>query len=427
MDSRILGGKRGLTFVRGLYHVAACDGFHPREREALQIFIDTLELAITIDAIAAQPFDYSETAQGLESTWLRRVFIQACKIMVQMDGKVTAQERDAMRALASAMGIDEDLVLDDLEGPQPPPNELVEWVEALQVDFVSWDDYNQPGYFWFFPHPSQPLAHGASLHIYEGQSLVIRYDGEITDILEPGRYTVSPRTLPGLAAAANWAGGSVSAECLFIRTAASSAVRWGLANGIELQRPSGETFILRAYGRCAIRFGEVALVISRLAQHALPDDADVERRLGRIVAGRFGQALQTINAAPDTDILASLEDMDMLRDTVAPMLREAVRISGLRLTRFDIENITVPLELGIRPRSARSRELTRVGSQVLGKNTGHSLPSGNEYSMDERAPKTPDGFAKTNASIISRHRRSADSLPSVDETSWDFAPTDDLD
>jgi len=406
--------------------VATCDGFHEREREALQVFIDRLNLPTSIDALSEDVFDYAEASVHLESTWLRKIFVHACRLMVQMDGRVTPKERDAMRAMAGALGIGEEMAVARLEGEQPPPDRLIEWIESLEVDYVSWDDYNQPGYFWFFPHPAHPLAANATIHVYEGQSLIVKFQDEIADILEPGTYRAVPPDLPGLAELADWTGGPISVELLFMRSGPSPAIRWGLSNGIELHSAEHGAFSLRSYGRCAIRFNDVEAVASRLAVQVVPDDVEVEQRLGRIVAGRFGQAVQGLAQDPDVDIIETLKDIDSLRDRVAPMIREAIRSSGMRLTRFQIENITVPLELGLKPESIRSRTLTRVGSRVLGTQTGtgDSFQTGVGLDSLGGAP-VDDHLEGPHRNGTADAKKTTDEL-SLDETSCDFVPTDNL-
>ncbi|MEZ4436328.1 MAG: hypothetical protein R3F65_28345 [bacterium] len=80
----------------------------------------------SVDALEAEPFDYAEAAEGLDSMWLRRTFVQACRLVVQVDGRVEPEGADALRAMASALGVGEAAALDDIEGPRPDPGRLVE-------------------------------------------------------------------------------------------------------------------------------------------------------------------------------------------------------------------------------------------------------------------------------------------------------------
>ena len=117
-------GQRATVFARGLYYIASCDGIHQRERDALSHLIQEFGLNLTVDELSEPAFDYTRAAFELDSMWLRRTFIQACRIMVQMDGKISTDERDALRAMASALGIGEDFAL---EGPTATQSRRERW------------------------------------------------------------------------------------------------------------------------------------------------------------------------------------------------------------------------------------------------------------------------------------------------------------
>ncbi|MEZ4475402.1 MAG: hypothetical protein R3F60_32325 [bacterium] len=56
------------------------------EVQALQGFLRQVGLATTVEALASQPFDYAEASAALDSTWLRRTLIQACRRLAALDG-----------------------------------------------------------------------------------------------------------------------------------------------------------------------------------------------------------------------------------------------------------------------------------------------------------------------------------------------------
>ena len=122
-------------------------------------------------------------------------------------------------------------------------------------------------------------------------------------------------------------------------------MRWGLSDGVELKTPDLGEFTLRAYGRCAVRVHDAAMVKTRMTGLGIPTSAEVEQRVGRIVAGRFSRSVIEASETSD-DFSKDLSDLDALRDRVAPHLREQFKSSGLSLIRFSIENITLPLEIG---------------------------------------------------------------------------------
>lgn len=360
-------GARAMLFARGLYHIAAVDGLDAREVRAINAFLAQVGLPLDPQALGAEPFDHVEAARLLDSTWLRRTFLQACRFMVQLDGKVTEAERDALRAMAAALGVGERVALADIDGPPPSPEALVQWIADRAVDFVSWDDDVQRGWFWPFPHPTHPIAEHAALLVAPGQALVVRSGERTTDVLvEPGEHLLTPATLPGLAAAQSWHGGPVEANLLYVRTGPSPRLRWGTVDAIMVQAPGLGTVPIRAFGRFGVRVVDPGLVADRMARAGVPPDEEVELRLRRMVAGRFGEALSRLRFGSADDFRDTLEDLDALVAQVLPFLREGLLRGGLGVEGFRIENLTAPLELGLSPASSRTRSMTRVGQSLLG-------------------------------------------------------------
>lgn len=357
--------SRAIVFARGLYHIATIDGLDPREAAAIEAFC--AQVGVSKDAVFTdEPFDYAEAAQVLDSTWLRRTMIQAARLMVRLDGEISAAERDALRSMGSALGVGERVALDDL---QTLPDEttpglataLVDWVSGLAIDHISWDDIAQNAYFWAFPHPTHPLQAGAELLVNRSQTLVCRVGDEVCDVLGPGDYTVTPEALPGLARRRKWSQGPVEADLIFLRAGPSRRMRWGTATATQVELAGHGTVAVRAYGRFTTRFCEPKAVSARFLRHGIPTDEEVEQRLRRIIAGRFAQVFA---ALPDLSV-ARLNDLDVLCADVRKRMDAPLRASGLQLGRFEIENLTGPLELGLHPKSKRTQNLTKVARRFV--------------------------------------------------------------
>lgn len=361
--------RRALLFARGLHHIASVDGFAKREREAIAAFMARVGVEGSVEALGAEPFDYAEAAEGLDSMWLRRTFVQACRLVVQVDGQVSPTERDALRAMASALGVGEAAALDDIDGPRPDPTRLVDWVDALAVDHVAWDNTRSSSYFWFFPHPDHPLAAGAELIVTHGQVLVVRDDdeGDFTDVLDAGVHRAGPETLPGLTARrGGFVDGRIAATLLYVRTAPSQILRWGTSFPAEVMSRRFGMIPVRAFGRFSVRFEDPQSVAARFARAEVPSDDEVEGRLRRMIAGRFAEALSRLDFTDDAGLVAGLNDIDALTERILPDLKAALLRSGIKLIRFLIENLTGPLEVGLKPTSKRAESLNRLGRSLLG-------------------------------------------------------------
>ncbi len=376
MERRTWTADRGLLFARGLYHVAACDGIDPRERDALERFIKEIGLPATLEDLGALPFDYDEVADALDSTWLRRTFIRACRLMVGMDGVVSDAEQDAMRAMAMALGVGEDFALQDLDQGKPArAEEMVRWVAEMPVDYVSWDDAHQRGYFWAFPHPNHPLTEGAELHVAEGQALTVVHEESVVDVLGEGRHEADPQTLTGLAEATGWSGGLVNARLLYVRVGPTPVLRWGTSDAIPVRVQGQDPVPIRLFGRAAVQLVDPQEVVRRFCRRTVPGNVEVNQRLRRVISGRVGHALSQREYASVEALKEALTDLESLRKVLRPALEEAMEQSGLKLSRFLIENLTAPLQLGIRP-IARKRTMQLLADGTLMAPTGKMVTAG---------------------------------------------------
>lgn len=365
MANKTFDGERALVFARGLYHVAACDGLAASERSALKVVARALGLRYDdLVALAGDGLDFAEAARVLDSTWLRRTFVQACRIMAQIDGEISGAERDTLRAAAKALGVGERLALNDLEGTRPDPKDLIAWIGARQVDYISWDDEVRPGWFYPFPHRDHQLAAGAEIIVEYGQSLLVRGDDVVLDVLGPETYTLSPAVLPKLSAAKDWTAGSVQAPLLFVRTGPSPILRWGTAAPVQLEASLGPIPV-QVYGRFSLRVCDPGAFASRFARPHAPGTEALNARVRRIISGRFAQALAGLDWADDQALFALIEDLDAVRDATLPVMQAALASAGLSLARFEIEHLTAPLELGLQPKSKRTRTLTKVAAHLV--------------------------------------------------------------
>ncbi len=348
---------RALIFARGLYHIAACDGLVEEERKALRIFLEQANLPVDLEFLSKEPFDFHEAAQALDSSWLRQTFLQACRLMVQLDGKISLPERDALRAMAAALGIQERSILKGIDGPIPRATELVNWVSERLVDFVSWDDATHPSWLWAFPHHKHALEEGGVIQVSSGQFLLLESQGELRDLLEPGEYSIQATQLPKLAEALDWKAGPIKARFIFVRSSCSHFLRWGTADPIFLHFPQQGPVQIRAFGRFRFRIQNPRLFVEKMAQRRILEDQELLQRIRRIISGRFAEALGEIKIGSDQEMIFLLNHLDELkRSCISPMRRRLEQI-GLKLVRFEIESLTAPLELGLALRSAPALSL----------------------------------------------------------------------
>lgn len=101
-------------FARGLYHVAGVDGIDPKETKLIQDFLKEAGHPDKENELAGSAFHVAELA-GLETSFLKRVFLKACLVLIRSDGKITDAEKDIVRRISAYLELDDDFETIDAE------------------------------------------------------------------------------------------------------------------------------------------------------------------------------------------------------------------------------------------------------------------------------------------------------------------------
>ena len=108
------------TIAAGLYQLAKSDGFDEAgtERALILSFLEDSGHSELIGSLEELHFDPASAYQTLNTSWLRKVFLQAAVILVRADGHVSAAERESLGWIASAFGVPGgvDALLSDTQG-----------------------------------------------------------------------------------------------------------------------------------------------------------------------------------------------------------------------------------------------------------------------------------------------------------------------
>ena len=95
------------TIAAGLYQLAACDGIDEDGNEVALIreFTEEAGYADLNGRLAELWFDPAAAYRVLDSSWLRKLFLEAALLLVKADGVVTDAEREMFEWMAMAFGI----------------------------------------------------------------------------------------------------------------------------------------------------------------------------------------------------------------------------------------------------------------------------------------------------------------------------------
>src|SRR6185503_8954995 len=201
------------------------------------------------------------------------------------------------------------------------------------IEVIEWLDDSTNTLLYRFPVKDQEIKNGAQLIVRESQAAVFVHEGQIADQFPPGRYTIDGGNTPILSKLGAWKYGFNSpfkAEVYFVNTKQFTDLKWGTPNPIMMRDSDFGMVRLRAFGIYSMRVSDPQAFIKEIAG-----------QLKRTLVGGFSDALgESKIAALD---LAS--NYDELAKFTRVKLNEEFKTFGLELTKFVIENISLPQEV----------------------------------------------------------------------------------
>src|SRR5688572_2880797 len=259
------------------------------------------------------------------------------------------------------------------------------------IEVIEWLDDSSNTLMYRFPVKDQEIKNGAQLIVRESQAAVFVYEGQIADQFPPGLYTIDGGNTPILSKLGAWKHGFNSpfkAEVYFVNTKQFTDLKWGTPNPVMMRDTDFGMVRLRAFGIYTIRVGDPKAFIKDIAgtnAHFVTED--IEGQLKRTLVSGFSDALgESKIAALD---LAS--NYDELSKFIRSKLSEEFKTFGLSLTKFVIENISLPADV-----EAAMDKRTSMG--VIG-DVGRYAQFQAADAMRDAAQNTSGGAAGTGAGL----------------------------
>lgn len=222
---------------------------------------------------------------------------------------------------------------------------ILDAIRSQFIEVIEWLDDSGNTLVYRFPVQGQEIKNGARLTVRESQTAVFVHQGQIADVFTPGLYTIDGGNTPILTKLGAWMHGFNSpfkAEVYFVNTRQFTDLKWGTPNPIMMRDADFGMVRFRAFGIYSIRVSDPAAFIKEIAgtnAHFVTED--IEGQLKRTLVSGFSDALgESKIAALD---LAS--NYDELGGFMRSKLSDDFKSYGLELTKFVIENISLPPEV----------------------------------------------------------------------------------
>lgn len=259
------------------------------------------------------------------------------------------------------------------------------------IDVIEWIDEGSDLLVYRFPDSDREIKMGSQLTVRESQNAAFVNEGKLADVFRPGRYELATKNLPILTTLRSWTHGFNSpfkAEVYFFNMRQFTGLKWGTANPVTVRDPDLGLARVRAFGLYAMRVKDPAKLLRQAAGTSGGYRvAELESQLRGSIVNRFSD-LVAESKIPFADLASHLEELSRFG---AERLQPDFEPLGLELTRFLIENVSLPASV----------------EQVLDKKTGMGVIGGDmgRYAQFQAADaikdaaQNPGGLAGAGAGL----------------------------
>ncbi len=213
------------------------------------------------------------------------------------------------------------------------------------IEVIEWLDESQSTLVYRFPVAGQEIKNGAQLIVRESQAAVFVFEGQVADVFTPGRYTIDGGNTPILSKLGAWKYGFNSpfkSEVYFVNTKQFTDMKWGTSNPVMLRDADFGIVRLRAFGAYSLRIADPSEFIKQIAgTNAHFQTEDIDGQLKRAIVTEFSDALGELKI-PALDLAAQYKEIG---EQIRAMINEDFKGYGLEVTKFYVENVSLPAEV----------------------------------------------------------------------------------
>ena len=213
------------------------------------------------------------------------------------------------------------------------------------IEVIEWLDDSQSTLVYRFPVAGQEIKNGAQLIVRESQAAVFVFEGQVADVFTPGKYEIDGGNTPILTKLGAWKYGFNSpfkSEVYFVNTKQFTDLKWGTSNPVMMRDNDFGIVRLRAFGAYSLRVADPSEFIKEIAgTNAHFQTEDIDGQLKRAIVTEFSDALGELKI-PALDLAAQYKEIGgKIRD----MINEDFKAYGLEVTKFYVENVSLPPEV----------------------------------------------------------------------------------
>lgn len=212
---------------------------------------------------------------------------------------------------------------------------------------IEWTDNssNTLVYKYPFKNSGREVNDRSSLTVRESQMAVFVYKGQICDVFAPGFYKLDTNIYPILTKLAAWTYGfetPITLDVYFINTKQFTGNKWGTQNPIMMRDSDFGNIRVRGFGQFAFKVDDCGAFLKELfGTNSSFTTEDIVDHLKALVVSALTDALGESNVSALDLAGNTLEFQSAVKDSIQSGFKEI----GLMLTKFIIENMSVPEEV----------------------------------------------------------------------------------
>lgn len=222
---------------------------------------------------------------------------------------------------------------------------LFDAIRTQFIEVIQWLDDSADTLVYRFPVHGQEIKMGAQLTVRENQVALFVNEGRAGDLFAPGRYQLSTQNLPILTKLLSWKYGFESpfkAEVYFFNTRMFTDLKWGTQNPVMMRDTDFGMIRLRAYGTYATRISDAkAFFKAIVGTQGLTTTDEILGQLRSTILSKLSDAIAESHI-PALDLASQYNE---LSEVASKVLQPEFAGYGLELSRFFIENISLPEEV----------------------------------------------------------------------------------
>jgi membrane protease subunit (stomatin/prohibitin family) len=213
------------------------------------------------------------------------------------------------------------------------------------IQVIEWTETENGVISYRYPMNEQEIQNGAHLTVRDSQVALFVNEGEIADLFEPGRHTLSTKNLPILTTLKNWDKlfqSPFKSDVYFFSTRDQLDQKWGTAQPITLRDKEFGPIRLRAFGSYSYRLKNPKVFFKKVSgtreQFTVKElEGQLRSMILTSMSSFFGSSeVQFLDMAA-----SQVKFSETLRNAFEPSFLEY----GLKLESFFVESISLPSEL----------------------------------------------------------------------------------